>query len=247
MDTTATNDVFSQNEKLLYSQFKRKINTEAARAQIKKLEYDLADVKTGLSFLKTACTDSQALGLGAICVMPSYVKRCASFLGEKRSTSLVACVSFPNGGDLTSIKVKSVKCAVKDGADEVEVTAPISQIRDGNYAYVRREFKKLRSAAKHKSLRINVSCSYLTREEINRVCILAADCKINAVSLSGGNCVERIAEAKTSVKNKCAIKCEGGATVLEMSSAVDLGASIIGSKNAADVARAILTAAETEI
>ena len=34
---------------------------------------------------------------------------------------------------------------------------------------------------------------------------------------------------------------------MEMSGAIDMGASVIGSKNAADVARTILAAAEMEI
>ncbi len=38
---------FSQSEKVMYRQFRKKINAEAARAQIAKLEYDLADVKAG--------------------------------------------------------------------------------------------------------------------------------------------------------------------------------------------------------
>lgn len=246
MDINAQQDAFSQNEKLLYSQFRRKISSEAARAQIKKLEYDLADVKAGVSYLKTACADASALGLGAVCVFPNFVRRCSSLLGTKRKCSLVACISSPNGGDVTKIKVKAVKQAIKDGADEVEVSAPLAHVRDGNYVYIKKEIRKIRAASKHKSFRLRLNCANLTREEIVRLCVVAADCGVNAVSLSGLNCVEYIADAKTAVKNKCIIKSEGAATVLEMSSAVDLGASTIGSNNAADVARAIITAAEGE-
>lgn len=236
----------SQNEKLLYREFRKKINSEAARAQIKKLEYDLADVKAGLNFLKTACGDANSLGLGGVCVLPCFVRQCSAMLGEERKAGLVACIGAPHGGDVTDIKVKAIKRAIKDGADEVEVTAPTAHVREGNYAYVKREFKKLRSAAKRKSLRIDLECTLLTREEIMRTCTLAADCGINSLRLSGGNCAEWLADVKSAVKDRCTIKAEGIATVLEMSSSVDMGATVIGSKNAADVARAILTAAETE-
>lgn len=246
MDITAQPETFSQDEKLLYSQFKRKISNEAAHAQIKKLEYDLADVKSGLSYLKTACIDASSLGVGAICVLPNFVKKCASLLGAQRNSSLVARIGSVDGGDVTAIKVKAVKRAIGDGADAVEVTAPIAHIRDGNFVYFKKEIKKLRSASKHKSFRINLNCNYLTREEIVRACVVSADCGVNSVTLSGGNCIDKISDAKNAIKDKCVIKSEGVATVLEMSSAVDLGAGIIGSKNAADVARAILTAAEAE-
>lgn len=246
MDTATQQVSLSQNEKLLYSQFRRKINNEAARAQIKKLEYDLADEKSGLNLLKTACADANSLGLGAVCVLPCFVKQCAVYLGMQRKCGLVACVSAPHGGDVTEIKVKAVKRAIKDGADEAEVTAPTAHIREGNFAYVRKEFKKLRSATKNKSLRIDLQCAMFTLEELKRTCLLAAECRVNSVRLSGANGVERIAAVKSAIKDKCTIKSEGVATVLEMSSSIDMGATVIGSKNAADVARAIMTAAESE-
>ncbi len=247
METNATNTTISQNEKLLYSQFRRKINAEAARAQIRKLEYDLADVRSGLNALKTACQDANALQLGAVCVMPCFVRQCAAFLGKNKKSSLVACINQPTGGDVTDIKVKAVKRAVKDGADEVDVAAPVAHVREANYAYVRKEFRKLRSAAKTKSLRIALDCTLLTREEIIRVCSVAADCRVNCIKLAGISGADRIADVKTAVKDKCTIKSEGAASVLEMSGAVDLGATVVGSRNAADVARAIMTAADTEL
>lgn len=241
----------SQSEKLLYSQFKRKINAEAARAQIKKLEYNLTDISVGLGSLKTACADANSLEIGGVCVLPCFVKPCAAYLGIQRKSLLVACIGYPHGADTTELKVKAVKRAIADGADEVEVTVPIAHIREGNYAYVRRELKKLRSAAKKRALRIDAECSLLTKQEILRVCALAADCGVNSVKTSsgafgGGNEIEMITDIKTAVKDKCTIKAEGVATVLEMSSAIDMGASVIGSKAAAEVARTILAAAESE-
>lgn len=252
MDINAQNGTISQNEKLLYSQFRRKINTEAARAQIKKLEYNLADVTVGPGTLKSACADGNSLGLGGICVLPTFVKQCSAFLGTQRKCTLVACIGYPHGGDVTEIKVKAVKRALKDGADEAEVTAPIAQIREGNFAYVKREFKKLKKACKKHALRIDAECALLTKQEILKVCTIAADCGVHSVKTSsgayrGGNEIQMIADIKSAVKDKCTIKAEGVATVLDMSSAVDMGASVIGSKNAAAVARAILASVEEEV
>ncbi len=158
---------------------------------------------------------------------------------------MIACIGAPHGGDETAIKVKAVKRAVKEGADEVEVTAPIAHIRDGNFSYVKREFKKLRSACKKQALRIDLECPLLTKQEILKISALAADCGVNSVKTSsgvyqGGNEIEMISDIKSAVKDRCTIKAEGVATVLEMSSALEMGASVIGSKNAAAVARAIL-------
>ncbi len=247
-------ETLSQNEKLMFAQFRRKINLDASRAQVKKLEYNLCDPSNGLSALKSACADASALGLGGVCVMPAFVKACSAILGaqQTRKCRLIACIGHPSGSDVTAIKVKAVKRAIKDGADEVEVTVPVAHIRDGNFSYVKRELKKLHSACKKSALRIDTECALLTRKEIIRVCALAAECGVNSVkarsnTLSGGSSTEIFADIKTAVKDKCTIKAEGVATVMEMSGAIDMGASVIGSKNAADVARTILAAAEMEI
>ena len=243
---------FSESERAMYADFKRRINLQAARAQIKKIEYNLSDVTAGMSAVKSACQDAEGLELGGVCVAPSFVKSCSNYLGatSKRKSSLIACISYPNGGDTTDIKVKAAKRAIKDGADEVEVTAPIAQIRDGNFQYVRREFKKLRSATKKRSLRISVECDLLTKNDIMRLCTLAAECRVNSVKAStgtyGSGGVQLIADIRSAIKDKCTIKAEGIASVSELSNAVDMGAQVVGSRNAPAVARYILAAADNE-
>ena len=241
----------SENEKTLYLQFRKKINAEAAKAQIKKLEYNLTDITCGLTALKTACADGTALNLGGICVLPGFVRQCATYLGLERKCQLIACISYPHGADSTDIKVKSVKKAIKDGADEVEVTIPVAHIREGNFSYLKRELKKLKSATKKRSLRIDAECPLLTKEEVVRVCKIATDCGVNSVKTSSGmygrgNELEMVASVKNAVKDKCTVKADGIATMIEMSSAIDMGASVIGSKNAASIARTILSAADID-
>lgn len=236
----------------LYEEFKHRINLQAAHAQIKKIEYNLCDVTAGFAAIKAACTDATTLELGGVCVAPSFVKACSSFLGAtaNRKCSLVACIGYPNGGDTTEIKVKAVKQAIKDGADEVEVTAPIAQIRDGNFPYVKREFKKLRRAVGKRSLRISAECELLSKHDIMRVCSLAADCRVNSVKTSsapyGGAEGQTIAEIRSAVKDKCTIKAEGISSLADLSAAVDMGAQVVGCKNAPAVARYILAAARNE-
>lgn len=249
METNNTTTT-EESEKLLYTEFKKKINAEAARAQIQKLEYDLAEVTAGGALLKNACADASSLGIGGLCVLPTYVKTCAQALGRERECSLIACIGAPHGGDVTAVKVKAVKRAIRDGADEVEVTVPLSFVREGNYSYVKREFKKLRSACKKRSLRVDLGVAFLSRQEVEKVCAIAADCGVNCIRAAGkgvGNCSETLAAVKSAVKDRCTIKAEGVSTVLEMSSAIDSGATVIGSKNAAAVARAILSASQNEI
>lgn len=233
-----------------FSEFKRKMNIEAAEAQIKKIEYSLTDACIDKTALRRACQDANKLGIGAVCVLPCFVKTCVSYLGRDPQTSLIACISYPYGGDTTKIKAEAVKNAVKEGVDEVEVTAPVAFIKDGNWGYVRREFKKLKSAGKNRAVRINIETPYLTNQEISKVCALAAECGItslrNSSGCTGGSRIDAdtLSRMKNAVKDRCTIKADGVSTVSDMTLAVDFGASIVGSKNAADLARLILKAAE---
>ena len=236
-------------EKLRFEEFKRKINGEAARAQVGKLEYTLTEASSDKAVIRRACQDATLLGLGAVCVLPALVKPCVSFLGTDPQVSLIACISYPHGGDSTKIKVAAVKQAIKDGIDECEVTAPISYIKDGNWNYVKREFKKLKSASKGRGIRINLESVLLTEQELVKVCNIAAAVGITALRTDSGfyggdfdaDIVSRI---KAAVKDKCTVKADNVNTLTEMQTAVDMGAGVIGSKNAVDLARLILKSVE---
>ena len=49
---------------------------------------------------------------------------------------------------------------------------------------------------------------------------------------------------KSAVKDKCIIKADGVTNIADMNTAVDMGAGVIGCKNASDLARMILQTAE---
>lgn len=241
--------IMDEAERRQFGEFKRKLNLQAAQAQVAKIEYNLLDAAVEKGTLRRACQDANALNIGAVCVLPSLVRSCVAFLGPDPRSSLIACVSFPHGGDGTKTKVAAVKNAVNDGADEAEVTAPIAFIKDGNWSYVKREFKKLRKAAKKRGIRINVESPLLTPQELTKVCAVAAECKITCIRASSGayGCgfdPDAVAHIRTAVKDRCTIKADGVTNISEMNVAVDMGAGIIGSRNAPDLARLILQTAE---
>lgn len=238
-----------EEEKLRFAEFKRKINCEAAHAQVAKIEYTLTEASADKAFLRRACQDATLLGLGAVCVLPNSVKPCVSFLGPDPQVSLIACISYPHGGDCTKIKVAAVKQAIKDGIDECEVTAPLACIKDGNWNLVKREFKKLKSASKGRGIRINLESGLLTEQELLKVCNIACSVGITALRTHSGFYgdefnAETVSRVKTAVKDKCTVKADGVNTIYDMQTAVDMGAGVIGSKNAVDLARLILKSAE---
>lgn len=236
-------------EKRQFNAFKKKLNLQSAQAQVSKVEYNLTNSTIEKNILKIACQEATLLKLGAVCVLPCQVRACVNFLGEDPQVSLISCVSFPHGGDSTNTKIVAVKNSFRDGADEVEVSASIPYIKESNWSYIKREFKKLKKAGKFHTVRISIDSSNLTTQELNKTCNIAIECGIQSIRISSGNFgsdfdEDTVALVKAAVKDKCTIKAEGITNIADMNVAVDMGASILGSKNAIDLARLILQVAE---
>lgn len=228
----------NETERQQFTEFKRRLNLQAAQAQVSNIEYNLTDASAERAVLRKVCQEANELKLGAICVLPDMVRTCKIFLGKDSKTSVIACISYPHGGDTTKIKAAAIKSAVKDGADEVEVTVAIAFVKEKNWSYIKREFKKFKKAAKKCAVRINIESNLLVPEEVDKICVIATDCGITSLKTSyEADCIMRIHNA---VKDRCTIKADGITNVTDMVTAVGMGAGIIGSRNASDLARLVL-------
>ena len=234
----------SGEELAQFEQFKKIKLIEQTRARIAKVECDCLSPTVGRAELKTLCREAERLGLGGIVVLPAFVKACVAYLGNDPSCSLVAPVSFPHGGDTTESKVAATKRAVKDGVDEAEVYAPFAAIKEGNMAYVRREFKKLVKAARPRALRIVLDCNYLDEREVVRACNCAADCGVNVVRIINAGGLSVITSAKSVLRDRCLLKGDG-CTLAEMEELEALGVAIINCNNAVEVCSRLLNAAQS--
>lgn len=235
--------VLSEEEQ--YKEFKRAKHLEEAKASITKIELDCLSPQTDKASLKETCKSANTLEIGAVVVFPSFVKACVSYLGKDPKISLIGAISYPYGGDTTEVKVAAVKRAVKDGVDEVEVTAPIAFLKDGNWAYFKKECKKLKKAAKIRALRVTFDCALLSEKELTRACTVAADVGVNCVRLNNAD-GEIVAAVKTALKGKCLIKAEKADSATAFASFCTMGADAVNCTNACDIATYILKQAEEE-
>lgn len=243
------NVVISPQERQEFDEFKRQKRVAEARAIINKLELSLSQVSVERASLRRAMKDAEKLGLGGVCVTPYLVKPCADFLGGVSPITVAAAISVWGGTDTTDIKVRQVKRALRDGAKAVEVTVPVPAIKEGSWGYVKREFKKLKFAARKATLRINLEAPLLTSQELTRVCALVTECGITCVRTAGdifgsGADEEDLKVIKAAVKDKTVIKADGAEAPGRIATLMELGANIIGSAAAVQMAQTILSVAE---
>ena len=221
-----------------YLEYRRLKREEEARANLQKIECDCLSPYIDKLRLKEICKGADGLALGAIVVFPAYVKACVAHLGKDPKSALIAEISYPHGLETTEVKVAAVKRAIKDGVDEVEVCAPIQLIKDGNWAYFKRECKKLKKAARNIPVRLTFDCSMLTPDELNKACSQAADTGIRCVRLSNAD-GEGIAAIKRALRGKCLIKADGVESFSAFANYCVMGADYLGSCNALSLANLI--------
>ncbi len=238
----------TEEELKQFNLFKQQKKLEEAKSTAQKLELDMLSAVQDKSGMRFSLQEAVRLGIGAVCVSPYFVRFCSSVLGQDTCVSVIACISYPNGGDTTDIKQKAVKRAIKDGADEVEVSAPLSYVKDGNWGYVKREFKKVRKAAKKRAARITVEAPLFTEAEIKKCCQVAAEAGIVCLRTAGGEFgvggEENLKLMQSVSKDKFTVKASGVADMIQFYSALNCGAVKVSSRNALQIAALVLSEAE---
>ncbi len=238
----------TQEEIARYNAYKQQQKMAETKASILKLECDCLSPTQDKASLKQLLKEAVRLGLGGVCVAPCHVAFCSKTLGPDTCVSVIACASYPHGGETTEVKVKAVKQAIKDGADEVEVTAPIILIKEGAWGLVKREFKKIKAASRKRAVRVTVEAPLLTEAEIIKCCSLAADAGIPCVRTASGvygagNDETHIRTMQKAAKDRLLIKASCVTVPSQFSAAIAHGASLVSAHNALQIAEFMLTEA----
>lgn len=225
----------------IYAQFKRRINQEASTAQIRKLEYDITSLGFDTAAMKSACAETLSLNFGGMLVQPCQVRDCGILLKKGRKATLLAKIGGYLGGDTTDIKVKAAKKAVRDGADGVEVGCCLVKVRQGELGYVRREIKKLRSSLKKKKLFVSIKGKFITPDEMVKLSGIISECGVDGINIGGDivMCIELAGKIKAALKDNCRLKVEGVMTVSDLCTASDVGADILSTSSAPELAELI--------
>lgn len=244
MEEEIKQPVFAEEDEQ-YREFKRIKRMEEAKASILKIECDCLSPLTDKGSVKETCKLANTLEIGAVVVFPSFVKACVSYLGKDPQVSLIAAVAYPYGEETTEVKVAAVKRAVKDGVDEIEVSAPTAFIKDGNFMYFKKECKKLKKAAKVRALRIVINCALLGEKELIKACVTAADAGVNCLRLNNAD-GELVAKIKSALKGKCLIKGDKAENAAAFANLCVMGADTVSCTQATELAQYLLKQAETE-
>ena len=120
-----------------------------------------------------------------VCVNPCYVKFAKEYLKDS-DVKVVSTIGFPLGANKTEVKVYETKCAIEDGADEIDMVINVTWLKDKKYDFIVNEIKKIKEAAGSHILKVILETDLLTKDEIKKACELCIEAKADIVKTSTG-------------------------------------------------------------
>lgn len=192
--------------------------------------------------IKELCQAVQQHGFHSAFVNPCYVVLARELLAGGVVGTVVA---FPLGQETQDIKVVAVMKAVKDGADELDVSMNVGLFKAGKDEEVLAEMKAVVTAAKEIKkatlVKFIIETGCLTGEEIKKAAALVLQAGADFVKTSSGwgprgASLEDVDLIKSVVGGKIKIKVAGGIdTYEEAISFIEKGVDRIGTSHAIEI------------
>lgn len=177
--------------------------------------------------------EAKKYNFASVCVNSYYT----AFVVEKlKGTGIhtTTVVGFPLGQMSSKAKALEAKCAVEDGADEIDMVINVGALKDKDYEAVLSDIKAVRNTCPGKILKVIIECCLLTDEEKVKACELSEEAGADFVKTStgfstGGATAQDVALMKKTVGDRLGVKASGGIhTREEAEEMVAAGATRLG-------------------
>lgn len=202
----------------------------------KKIDHTMLKPEAGKDVVVRYCQEAREHGFASVCVNSVYVLLVKKTLAGS-DVKVCSVVGFPLGAMSTRAKAFEAKCAVEDGADEIDMVLPIGALKDGDFQAVENDIRAVVEASAPALVKVILETCLLTKEEIKKACRLseqagAAFVKTSTGFSTGGATLEDIQLMKASVSPKMQIKASGGIrTKAFAEELLEAGADRIGAGN----------------
>ena len=176
----------------------------------------------------------------SVCVNSSFVKFIKDY---NKDVTIAAVVGFPLGAMATAAKAYETKCAIEDGASEIDMVIEIGRLKEGDYDYVLEDIKAVKEACGDNILKVIIETCLLTDEEIVKACELSVEAGADFVKTStgfstGGAKAKDIKLMRDTIGPDIGVKASGGIhTKEEANEMVEAGASRIGASKSIEICK----------
>lgn len=192
--------------------------------------------------MKKLCDEARAYNFAMVAVNSVQVKLCKKFLKDT-DVHVGAAIGFPLGQTTIASKVFETVDAIQNGADEIDYVINITELKEGNYDYIREEMRQIVAECRKANVisKVIFENCYLTQEEKEILCKIALEVKPDFIKTStgfgtGGATLDDVKLMKSIVDDAVKVKAAGGIRDLETCMAmVEAGAERIGTSAAVKI------------
>ena len=193
--------------------------------------------------IRAICDDGIRYGCASVCIPPAHVKRAAEYVEGKIAVCTV--IGFPNGYSTTAAKCFETEEAVNNGASEIDVVINIGWAKEGRWEDILEELWAVKTACKHRLLKVIIETCQLTEEEKIRMCEVdtasGAEYLKTSTGFGGGGATrEDVALFARHIGPGVKIKAAGGiASLQDAEDFLALGASRLGTSRIVKAVKAM--------
>ncbi|WP_458701032.1 deoxyribose-phosphate aldolase [Sulfurospirillum sp. 1307] len=202
----------------------------------KYIDHTLLKQDANIEDIKELCSQAKKYDFFSVCVNSCYVKDAKEFL-KGSEVKVCSVVGFPLGAISTKAKAYEAKCAIEDGASEIDMVINVGWVKSDRFDLVKDDIKALRDTCKGITLKVILETALLNESEIRKVCEISKDLKADFVKTSTGfstrgASLEDIKIMKSVVKDEVNIKASGGIRSYEKAKEmIEAGASRLGTSS----------------
>ena len=134
----------------------------------------------------------------------------------------------------TAVKVFETKDAIQNGASEIDMVINLGLLKDGKYAELEGEIRRIHEACEEKILKVIIETCLLTQEEKIKMCEIVTEAGAEYIKTStgfstAGATFEDVELMKTYVGQNVNVKAAGGISSFDDAEQfIQLGASRLG-------------------
>ena len=166
--------------------------------------------------IEKLCAEAKQYDFAAVCVPPNFVKLAKEKLVGS-TVHVATVIGFPFGYSATEAKIAEIILAMVDGADELDVVANISAIKNGDWSAIADEINHIMPIirSKNKVVKIIIESGVLTDDEIIKCCDIYGIAGIDYLKTSTGYAekgasVEAVQLFRKHLPDQVQIKASGG-------------------------------------
>jgi deoxyribose-phosphate aldolase len=201
----------------------------------KYIDHTILKPTTLVSDIQKLCDEAKQYDFAAVCVPPNFVKLAKEQVAGS-DVKVATVIGFPFGYSATESKIAEIILAMVDGADELDVVANISAIKNGDWSAIADEINHIMPIirSKGKVVKIIIESGVLSNDEIIKCCDIYGIAGIDFLKTSTGYAdkgasVEAVQLFRKHLPESVHIKASGGirdyTTAKQM---IEAGATRIG-------------------